>query len=437
MQHKQRHVLGLVFLTVLVDMVGFSVIFPLFPDMLEHYVSLEGPESVVGRLASRLAQMVDDEFAVVALFGGVLGSLYSLLQFLFAPVWGSVSDRFGRRPTLLVTLAGTALSYVLWFVSGTFSVLVLARLVGGVMAGNISTASAAVADTCEGRERAKGMGILGAGIGLGMVIGPAIGGLTYLWNPMKTWPSAAEFGVNPFSACALAAFGLAGFNFVWALFHFPETLVKSKRSARSGGEGTRTVNPFGALRRLNFPGVPSANLCYFLYFTAFTAMEFTLTFLAVQRLSYRPTDNMWMFVFVGLTIALVQGGVLRQLAPRLSEKSIATAGIALTLPGLVLVGIAHSSRTLYAGLGLLAVGSALVVPCLSALVSRYTPADRQGFALGVFRSLGALARAIGPFLGGLLFWRMGSGAPYYFGAALLIVPLAMCTTLPPAPEERG
>jgi MFS family permease len=435
MHDRQRHVLGLVFLTVLVDMVGFSIIFPLFPEMLAYYVRLEGSQSAVGRLAAQLAQMVKDEFAVVALFGGVLGSLYSLLQFLFAPVWGAVSDLVGRRRTLLVTLAGTAISYVLWFVSGTFAVLVFARLVGGVMAGNIATASAAVADTCEGRERAKGMGVLGAGIGLGMVIGPAIGGVTHLWNPLDTWPHAARFGVNPFSACALAAFTLAGFNFIWALTHFPETQGENQFIARNSGDGARTINPLAALRRIDFPGVPSANLCYFLYFTAFTAMEFTLTFLAVERLDYLPTDNMWMFVFVGLIIALVQGGVLRQLAPRFSEKRIATAGISLTLPGLALVGSAQSSLMLYAGLGLLAVGSALVMPCLSALVSRYTPADRQGFALGVFRSLGALARAIGPFLGGLLYWRMGSGAPYYVGAVLLIVPLAMCASLPPVPED--
>jgi MFS family permease len=435
MHDRQRHVLGLVFLTVLVDMIGFSIIFPLFPDLLAYYVRLEGSQSVVGRLAAQLAQMVKDEFAVVALFGGVLGSLYSLLQFLFAPVWGSVSDRVGRRPTLLVTLAGTALSYLLWFVSGTFAVLVLARLVGGIMAGNIATASAAVADTCEGPERAKGMGVLGAGIGLGMVIGPAIGGLAHLWNPLDTWPQAATFGVNPFSACALAALGLASFNFVWALSHFPETHSESQRHTSGATEGARTMNPFGALRRLDYRGVPAANLCYFLYFTAFTAMEFTLTFLAVQRLDYHPTDNMWMFVFVGLTIALVQGGVLRKLTPRMSEKHIATFGIGLTLPGLALVGAAHSSWALYAGLAFLAVGSALVMPCLGALVSRYTPADRQGLAMGVFRSLGALARAIGPFLGGLLYWRMGSAAPYFVGAALLIVPLAMCASLPPVPDE--
>lgn len=152
----RRGILGLVFLTVFLDMVGFSIIFPLFPEMLEWYVGKEGDGSAVGRLAASLAGMVgDDDFAVIVLFGGILGSLYSGAQFLFAPIWGAVSDRIGRRPTILVTLLGTALSYLVWFFAGTFWLLVFARLFGGVMAGNISTASAAVADTHKGSDRAR------------------------------------------------------------------------------------------------------------------------------------------------------------------------------------------------------------------------------------------------------------------------------------------
>ena len=152
---EQRSVLGLVFLTVLLDMIGFSVIFPLFPAMLDYYVELEGQASLIGQLVDALSSETADRFTVVALFGGVLGSIYSLAQFVFAPIWGSLSDRFGRRPTLLVTLAGTMFSYVLWFVSGSFLLFVISRLVGGVMAGNVSTASAAIADSCEGSERAN------------------------------------------------------------------------------------------------------------------------------------------------------------------------------------------------------------------------------------------------------------------------------------------
>ena len=193
----RKGVLGLVFLTVFLDMVGFSIIFPLFPDMLDWYVEREGEGSLVGRLSAWLEGLVDDRFAVIVLFGGLLGSLYSGLQFLFAPVWGAVSDRIGRRPTLLVTLLGTALSYVIWFFAGTFVALVVARLFGGMMAGNISTASAAIADTHSGSSRAKGMGILGAGIGLGFVVGPALGGMASGWDLTGAWGERGVHGRQP------------------------------------------------------------------------------------------------------------------------------------------------------------------------------------------------------------------------------------------------
>ncbi len=431
MESKPPRVLGLVFLTVFLDMVGFSVIFPLFPSMLTWYVEREGEASLIGRLVESLSNLAGTEFAVVTLFGGVLGSLYSVLQFVAAPLWGSLSDRIGRRPTLLVTLAGTTLSYVVWFFAGSFWILIVARLLGGVAAGNISTASAVIADTHEGPERAKGMGAMGAGIGLGFVVGPALGGLFSSVDLSADWSAGAALGVNPFSAAAAAAFVLALINFAWAALRFPETRRPGTASASAG----RTLNPLGALRAIDQPGVRATNLAYFLYFTAFGAMEFTLTFLAAERLDYGPRDNMWMFVFVGLVIAFVQGGLVRRLVPRLGERRVAVTGLVLTLPGFVIVGAAHSAGTLYAGLGFLSFGSALVMPSLSSLVSRYSPEERQGLALGVFRSLGSLARAIAPLVGGILFWSVSSAAPYYGGAAFLVLPLFLALSLPPVPAS--
>ncbi|MFV2068643.1 MAG: MFS transporter, partial [Pirellulales bacterium] len=332
------------------------------------------------------------------------------------------------------TLAGTAFSYALWFVAGTFGLLVIARVVGGVMAGNVSTASAVVADRCEGPERAKGMGILGAAIGLGFVVGPAIGGVTSLWNLQAAWPGGSAYGINPFSVCAGASFLLAMVNLLWVVRRFPETR-RTERDNTAATAPRRMFNPIGALLRIDQPGVRLADLAYFVYLTAFSAMEFTLTFLAVERLAYQPLDNMWMFVFVGITIAAVQGGVVRRLVPRLGERAVTTVGIGLTIPGFAVVGAAGSSVTLYLGLAFMSVGSALVMPSLTALVSRYTPADRQGLSLGIFRSLGALARAIGPILGGVAYWRLGSWSPYYLGAGLLLVPFGMSILLPPVAEQ--
>jgi MFS family permease len=430
----KRSVLGLVFLTAFLDLVGFSVIFPLFPAILDHYLALEGPESLVGRLVGALGAIVGGEeraeFAVATLFGGVLGSLYSFLQFLAAPFWGALSDRIGRRPTLLVTLAGTAASYLAWGFAGSFAVLVAARFVGGAMAGNLSTISAVVADTTTGRERAKGMGALGAAIGLGFLVGPAIGAAASTLDVAAVWPGGAALGINPFSAVAFVAFGLAGANFLWALLHFPETRPPEREGVATAGP---TLRPFRLVHDLRIPGVQRASLVYFLFLAVFSAMEFTLTFLAVERFRFSPRDHGWMFVYVGAWIAIVQGGIVRRIAPWLGEKKVAIAGLALLSPAFAVVGTSGTVPMLFAGLAAMAVGSALAMPCLSALVSRYTPEDRQGLALGSFRSAGALARALGPFAGGFLYWRFGSAAPYWTGAAFLALPLGLAFRLPPVP----
>lgn len=444
MKKGGNSILGLVFLTVFLDVVGFSIIFPLFPQMLEYYVGLEGQNSAIGKLAAYLSDFAGEgpkaQFAVVALFGSVLGSLYSLLQFLFAPIWGTVSDRIGRRPTLLVTLSGTCLSYLLWFFSGSFVLLVAARVLGGIMAGNISTATAVVADTSEPKDLAKGMGIVGMGIGLGFVLGPALGGFAFAWDLTATHPGSSAYGVNPFSTPAVLAFVLALVNLLWVLRRFPETLPVERRGKSADA---RSINIFKQLRRLRFPGVARTNLVFFLYLAAFSAIEFTLTFLATERFvradgsHFTPSENKWMFVFVGLVIAFVQGGVVRRIVPRLGEKKVALTGMVTIVPGFALVGLAHSIPVLYLGLFFMACGSALTMPCLSALISRYTPADRQGLSLGTFRSMGALSRGTGPILGGLLYWRFGSAAPYLAGAAFLAIPILMAVGLPRPPEPEG
>ncbi len=272
-----RSVLGIVFLTVFLDIVGFSIIFPLFPDLLDHYLALSGEGSFLHGLIDNLRELAGgDENAVETLFGGLLGSIYGLLQFVFATVWGGLSDRIGRRPTLLFTLAGTSLSYVLWVFAGAFWVLIAARVLGGIMAGNISTASAAVADTTSARDRAKGMGIVGMAIGLGFILGPAIGGMS-LGLVEGTGQGGATFALNPFSGPALFALILSLVNLVWVAKRFPETLSESRRGTR---QRSHSLNPFARLATLDLPGVVRCNLIYFVYLVAFAAIEFTLTFLA-------------------------------------------------------------------------------------------------------------------------------------------------------------
>ena len=431
---KPRGVLGVVFGIVFLDIVGFSILFPLFPSLLDFYLSREGPESFVGGVVRGLTELAGDEnhWAVVTLFGGLLGTLYSLLQFVFAPIWGGLSDRIGRRPTLIVTLLGTAAGYVLWMYAGSFLWLFVSRILGGIAAGNISTATAVVADSTRAEKRAGAMGIVGMAIGLGFILGPALGGMTA--PSEEALGRSYELGLawNPFSVCASFAFGLSLVNLLLVLARLPETLPAERRS---GVERTALWNPLGSLMRLGLEGVTRTTFVYFFYLTAFSAMEFTLTFLAKERFDFGPRDNMWMFVFVGLVIALVQGGVVRRMAPRLGEKRLALVGLVALLPGFFVVAVTGSVGLLYAGLFAMAVGSALAMPCLSSLVSRYTPGENQGLVLGCFRSAGALSRALGPILGGVLYWQLGSGAPYWVGGLFLLLPILLALGLPDPPAN--
>ena len=435
-QGPRRASMGVLFLTVFVDLVGFSIIFPLFPDMLDHYIQSDGPESLIGSLAGWLSEFTrhpDPErqrLYTTALFGGILGSIYSALQFVFAPFWGRLSDRTGRRPILLVSITGLALAYLVWVFAGSFELLLLSRVVAGIMGGNISVATAAVADITGEKDRAKGMGMIGAAFGLGFILGPAIGGML----SSVDLTDASLPGLNRFSAPALAALGLTVWNLVWVKFRLPETLSSEQRGTRPAH--ARSLNPLRLFTGHNLPaGVSDTNLLFFLYQTAFAGMEFTLVFLAKERLHYKPHQMMWIFIFVGLLIALVQGGVVRRLAPKLGERRLVRVGLLMLIPGLLIVGWAPEEMSFYGGLALLAIGSALVSPCLSALVSLYTPGDRQGEVLGVFRSVGALSRAIAPIIAGLVFWKLGSEWPYYGSALVMLAPLLLSARLPSPGNE--
>ncbi len=437
MSTPRRSPLGILFLTVFLDIVGFAIILPLLPRMLEHYLGQEGGGSMLGRILDFLssASGSDTRENVEALFGAALMGVYSVLQFLFSPIWGSLSDRTGRRPVLLITIGGIAASYALWFFSGSFWLLVAARFLGGIMSGNISTASAAVADSTTPEDRPKGMGMIGAAIGLGFTLGPLIGVGFNAIDLTELLPGLVPFGVNPFSAAALGSFVLAAINIGWVWTHFEETLNAEDRG--KAREARRPINPVKLFRPAGIPGVNRANLTYFFYFTAFAGMESTLTFLTKERFAFGPRQTGYLFLFMGLIIVVVQGGMIRQLAPAYGEKTLAIAGFATLVPGFLVLAFAHKVGAVYVGLGLAAFGSAFVTPSLSSLVSLYTPADRQGSVLGVFRSLGALARAVGPFIAGILYWRFSSAAPYLAAAALTALPFLLALGLPrPPPRPR-
>ena len=429
-----KRTLGIIFLTLFLDLVGFSIIFPLFPAMLDYYLPQgAGDTSLLGQLIAPLADWAersgaaDPRFMTAVLFGGILGSLYSILQFLCAPLWGAYSDRVGRRPVLLITIAGLALSYAAWFVAASFWVLVLARIVGGAMGGNLSVATAAVADTTSRAKRSSGLAIIGIAFGLGFIAGPAIGGLLAKLNLLELYPSLQRFGVNPFSVPALASLLLALVNLLWVARSFQETLPQEKRKQPSPERKGIAV-----LRLFQSPSAPTrrTNLVYLIYMLAFSGMEFTLTFLACERFQFSPAQNGGMFVFIGLVLVVVQGGLVRRLARPVGEQRLALAGIGCGIAAFVTLSIAVQLSVFFSALGLMALSIGLCSPTLSALVSLYSKEDEQGAALGVFRSAGSLARAIGPLLAALVYFAYGSQSAYLFGAVIVVLPLVLALKLP-------
>jgi MFS family permease len=427
--------LGVIFLTLYIDLVGFSIIFPLIPDILQHYLAQDGGSGVLGWLLQQtevLARLVgkDVNFAAV-LLGGVLSSIYAFLQFIFAPFWGATSDRRGRRGVLLITVAGTAGSYALWALSGSFWLFIGARLFGGLFAGNISVATAAVADVTSRQERSRSMGLVGAAFGLGLVTGPGIGALSAQLNLLDYYPELARWGVNPFTVPALLSLTMSIVNVFWIRARFYETLPPEARNLHAHA---RLPHPLKAVLSLDNPAVRRINLVAFAFALAFCAMEFSLTFLGAQRFGYTARENGIMLAFLGVCSILTQGVIVRRLLRHANEISVLSAGLLAGAAGLVIVGLAATPWLLYVGLAVLAVGSGLVNPSTSGLISLYSSASEQGRVLGIFRALGSLARALTPVLAGAVFWLLG-GTVVFLAAAVIAIGAWLTALRLPRPER--
>jgi len=434
--------LGVIFLTLYIDLIGFSIIFPLSPDLLKHYLAVDGTGGALGWFLAQLnsisAALGNTTHLPEVLFGGAVSSVFSTMQFIFSPLWGGLSDRIGRRGVLVFTVLGTAASYLLWAFSGSFWLFLAARVLGGAFGGNLSVATAAVADVTTREERSKAMGIVGTAFGLGMVTGPLVGAFSARVNLLDAFPplapSLAALGVNPFSMPALIAFALSMLNLAWINARFRETLSPEARaeiaSAGAAARTRRARNPFRAIFALDNAAVRGVNLVAFIYTVGFVAMETSLVFLGAERFGYTARQNGLLMGFLGVCSIIAQGVIVRPLYKRMSEITVLATGQACSAIGFVAIGFAPSPPVLYAGAALLALGSGLVNPSTSGLISLYATAAEQGQVLGIFRSLGALARAVTPVLAGILFFAAGSRVLYLIAAALTIVAWALGKRLP-------
>lgn len=377
-----------VFLTILLDLIGFGMILPLLPFYAQ--------------------ELQASPFEI-----GLLFSSYSLAQLLFAPLLGRLSDRVGRRPVLLASIAGGAASYLLFALAPTYGVLLLARTLSGLAAANYAIAQAYMADVSAPEERSKAMGLVGAAFGLGFVLGPALGGLL---AHAGTW-SGLGHRIVPLTAAALS-----GINLMVAFFGLPESLSPELRrgaAARGGSwlglSDLRTVARGGPLRGLM--------VLFFLVMFCFSIMETTLALFCQERFGFGVRETSWLFVFVGVVLVVVQGGLLGWLVRRFGERSLILSGIVLMALGLVLLPSGSKLGMLLLSLLLLAVGQGMHNPSSLGLLSRLTDERSQGGTIGISRSFGALARTLGPAAGTWIFGAFGAGWPFWTAGGLMLVAL--------------
>lgn len=405
---SQRRPLAVLFGIVCLDLLGFGIIIPQL--------------GVFGR-----------KFSASPLAVGLLISIYSLMQLFAAPVLGRLSDRYGRRVVLLISIAGSIFAYLLFGFAQSLAVLFLARMIDGISGGNISTAQAYVADVTTEKDRARGMGLIGAAFGLGFTLGPVVGGALGAWG--------GNLAIGLFCA------GLASINWLGTWFFLPEP-------TRHVADQAARFQPKTPVLRL--PVVALLLGTFLVFTTAFSQMEGTFSFFVIDRFvsavpelrdvtsflaheSRGLTDAQaaeaskkvaGLFAVVGILSAVIQGGLLGRLRAVFTEKRLLTVGAGCTTLGLFAIPLAPSYAWLFLPTALLAIGSALTNPSLSALVSVHAPRDRLGAVLGTYQSVGALGRVIGPALGGALYLFTDARVNYWIAAGLMALGILAATRLP-------
>jgi MFS family permease len=397
--------LGAIFLVVFLDILGFSLVLPF------------------------LAKEACDTFHTTPFVGTLLGAVYSLMQFLFVPVWGRVSDRVGRRPVLvwsvLATSLGMAALGVGLLTATTVAWLFVARIASGIATANIGTASAYIADVTKPEERSRGMGMIGMAFGFGFIFGPAIGGA------LSGIPLAGRTGAVP---CFLAA-GLSVINLAWVYFRLPESLPESLRATKK--RSLAPLNIAGAREAFARPGIARAVFVNFVLVLSFTVLDQTFRLFTDAKFKMTDLDTGLVLGFIGVVAAGVQGGLIRPLAKRFDESSLIRIGT--IVQSIAFAGLALSPLggrpALYAAGALLALGNGLTQPTLSAYVSKRADPRAQGETLGTNQSASSLARVFGPALGGFTFGALGPTAPYIAGAIGMAIAALVALSLSPSASD--
>lgn len=376
-----------ILMTILIDAIGVGLILPVTPQLIEEVTG--GP------------------LADAALWGGVLTSAFAVMQFLCGPVIGALSDRFGRRPVLLISLAVMVADYLLMAVAGSIWLLLVGRIVGGLTAATHATAAAFISDISPPERKGQNFGLIGAAFGVGFILGPVIGGLL------------GELGTRaPFYAAA----ALAAANLLLGLFVLPETLTDRIRRPFE----FRRANPFGALAAIGrLPGLRRMIAVSFLYELSFTVYPATWAYFATARFDWEPgTIGLSLAVF-GLAFALVQGGLIRLILPRLGEMWTMLFGLAGSAATFTILAFIRDGDLALVLIPLSALG-AVVMPAAQGRMARRTPDSQQGELQGLLASLRAVAMIAGPLaMTGTFFAFTAPGAPVYMPGAAFLLSLAL------------
>ncbi|MDX6612069.1 MAG: transporter, family, tetracycline resistance protein [Blastocatellia bacterium] len=361
----KRSPLLVIFTTVFIDLLGFGIVIPVLPFYAEGTRFNATPRTV-----------------------GLLFASYSVMQVIFSPVMGRLSDKHGRRPVLLLSILGTSLGFLILGLANTLLLLFVGRIIDGISGGNISTAQAYIADITTRENRAKGMGLIGAAFGLGFIFGPAIGGILSRW------------GISvPF----LFAAGLALANAVLLYFTLPETVTKDHPARISAARGRGFAQ---VLKAFSQPRLGFVLTIYFFFIVAFSIMTTSFSLYTMFRFGYDAQHNGWLFAYVGLIAVIIQGVLIGRLVKRFGEMPLVIIGalfFAGSLFAVPFVGPQHGGvLALLVGGGIFAMGNSLATPALTSLASKSVGEAEQGTVLGVTQSVASLARAVGPALAAFL-----------------------------------
>jgi DHA1 family tetracycline resistance protein-like MFS transporter len=388
--------LVVVVLIVLVDLLGFTIVMPLLGPFAKSY-GFSPPQI------------------------GLLMAAYPMCQLVAAPILGRLSDRYGRRPVLIVSQLGTAISFVILGLSRDFTTMLLARMLDGASGGNILVAQAYIADVTKPEHRSRGLGMIGAAFGVGFVLGPLLGGLLVRLPVDPGWRLRLPF---------LVAAGFSTIAWILVLTRLPE----SRPADGAARSEARVLSRRGLLDTIRLPGVGRLVLLAALNVLAFAALEGTFALYLRERLGWGEDGAMFGFAFLGLVSAVVQGGLIRRLVPRFGEPRLIVAGLALSVVGFILLGVVTSTPNVLGAILAVGLGQGLASPSIAGLLSRTTPPSEQGAVFGVSSSAQTLARMINHFAGNLLLGWVASSAPFWEAAVIAAVTLLLAgLTLRPGP----